>query len=96
MALILSSMFLYLVVASLVIVGWATVSTLVQYRRLAHIKGPPGAGWSNWWLIRTVSGGRAHLDFYDACRMYGMLLSLSLARMYSRSADGAGSSPTLL
>lgn len=47
------------------------LSTIRQYRRLAHFKGPPQASLSKWWLIKTVGGGRAYLDFWEVTQRYG-------------------------
>ncbi|KAH8662539.1 cytochrome P450 [Xylariales sp. PMI_506] len=50
---------------------WSISSTIRQYYRLRHIKGPAIAGFSKWWLIRHVMGGRTHLDLYEVCQKYG-------------------------
>ena len=57
---------------TLIISVWTAISTIRQYFRLQHIKGPRSAGFSKWWLIRAVGGGRTHLDLYEACEKYGM------------------------
>src|SRR3569833_1038339 len=49
-------------------------STLRQYLRLRHIRGPPTTGFSKWWLISRVTGGRTNLDLYEACQNYGKWL----------------------
>ncbi|KND92746.1 Pisatin demethylase [Tolypocladium ophioglossoides CBS 100239] len=55
-----------------VLVGlWSATSTLRQFLRLRHIPGPPSAGFSRWWLLRAVAGGRTHLDLYEACQKFG-------------------------
>ncbi|POR38486.1 Pisatin demethylase [Tolypocladium paradoxum] len=60
-----------LAAAVLLVVLWSTISTLRQFWRLRHIPGPPSAGFSQWWLVRAVGGGRTHLDLYEACQIYG-------------------------
>lgn len=55
-----------------VIIASVVLSTLRQYYRLRHIKGPASAGFSRWWLLSHVTGGRMHLDLYDVCHRYGM------------------------
>ncbi|KAK6223056.1 cytochrome P450 [Colletotrichum tabaci] len=61
-------------VAVLVLIAYGVVSTVRQYLRLRHIRGPPSAGLSKWWLVRAIGGGRAHLDFYEACEKYGPIV----------------------
>jgi hypothetical protein len=46
-------------------------SSITQYFRLRHIPGPPGAGFSKWWLIGRITSGRTHLDYYEVCEKYG-------------------------
>jgi hypothetical protein len=57
-----------------VLFSWLLVSTVRQYNRLSHIPGPPGAGWSKWWLIGRIKSGRTHLDYYEVCEKYGISL----------------------
>lgn len=57
--------------AVLLIIVWLALSTLRQYLRLRHIKGPPLAAFTQTWLIRCVGGGRTHLDLWEACQKYG-------------------------
>ncbi|KAF6835612.1 benzoate 4-monooxygenase cytochrome p450 [Colletotrichum musicola] len=64
----------YAAVAVAFAVIYGVVSVVRQYLRLRHVKGPPSTGFSKWWLIRTVYGGRAHLDFYEAYEKYGPLV----------------------
>ncbi|WQF76942.1 Putative cytochrome P450 [Colletotrichum destructivum] len=45
-----------------------------QYVRLRHIRGPPCAGFSPWWLLRAVYSGNMHLKFYEANQQYGSLV----------------------
>ncbi|KAK1771973.1 pisatin demethylase [Phialemonium atrogriseum] len=60
-----------LAAVALLLVVWTIFSTVRQYFRLRHIKGPAGTGISKWWLIRSVGGGRTHLDMYEVCEKYG-------------------------
>ncbi|KAM5353563.1 hypothetical protein ACJ41O_000213 [Fusarium nematophilum] len=60
-----------LLVASYIL--WSAVSTWRQYVRLRDFKGPRLAGFSKWWLIRTVGSGRAYLDFWDVTKTYGSI-----------------------
>jgi hypothetical protein len=53
------------------------LSSYTSYRRLAHIKGPFLAGWSNFWLVRTVYNLNTHQELYLVNKKYGMLLFLS-------------------
>ena len=49
------------------------ISTFRQFFRLRQYKGPPIAGFSKWWMIKHVGGGRTHLDVYEVCQKYGEL-----------------------
>lgn len=62
---------------ALLIAGWSLISTIRLFNRLKHIKGPPLAGLSEWWLARSVGGGRTHLDLYEVCEKYGMFPNMS-------------------
>ncbi|GKT61749.1 pisatin demethylase [Colletotrichum tofieldiae] len=67
----------YLAYASIAVsafIAFSVASIVRQYLRLRHIKGPPIAGFSNWWLVRAVGSGRTHLDFYEACEEYGPIV----------------------
>jgi hypothetical protein len=48
------------------------VQTFAAWYRLRHFKGPFPASISRLWLMRAVSGGRMHLDFWEANKKYGM------------------------
>ncbi|KAF7558832.1 hypothetical protein G7046_g5333 [Stylonectria norvegica] len=64
------------VLVALIFVGivlWSLTSTLRQYNRLRDFKGPFIAGFSKWWLIKTVGGSRAYLDFWEVTRKYGSI-----------------------
>jgi cytochrome P450 len=56
-----------------VLFSWLLLSTIQQYYRLSHIPGPPGTGWSKWWLIGRITSGRTHLDYYEVCEKYGSI-----------------------
>nr|XP_036584471.1 cytochrome p450 [Colletotrichum truncatum]KAF6793989.1 cytochrome p450 [Colletotrichum truncatum] len=60
--------------AVLVVVLYSIYSIFRQYVRLWHIRGPPGAGFSKWWLVRATYGGRLHLDLYEAYKRYGPIV----------------------
>ncbi|KAL0777984.1 hypothetical protein CaCOL14_005637 [Colletotrichum acutatum] len=47
--------------------------TAKQYRRLRHFQGPPLAALSKLWLLKTVTGSRGHLEFYNVTKKYGSL-----------------------
>ncbi|OHE95151.1 cytochrome P450 [Colletotrichum orchidophilum] len=64
----------YASIAVSAFIAYNVVSITRQYLRLRHIKGPPSAGFSKWWLVRAVGGGRTHLDFYEACEKYGSIV----------------------
>jgi len=51
--------------------AYLLVSSIAQYFRLRHIPGPPGAGFSKWWLVGRITSGRTHLDYYEVCEKYG-------------------------
>lgn len=55
-----------------VCVAYLLVSRIRQYFRLRHIPGPPGAGFSKWWLIGRITSGRTHLDYFEVCEKYGV------------------------
>ncbi|KAK7454239.1 hypothetical protein Landi51_03359 [Colletotrichum acutatum] len=44
--------------------------TAKQYRRLRHFQGPPLAALSKLWLLKTVTGSRGHLEFYNVTKKY--------------------------
>lgn len=71
--------FASLVGAGLILAAWTVISTVRQYFRLRHFKGPPTSGLSKWWLMRSVGGGRTHLDLYEVCEKYGGLATLQVA-----------------
>ena len=56
---------------ALAAVVYALATSVVAWRRLRHIPGPPGAAWSRWWLLRNTLGGEMHLGLKRACEQYG-------------------------
>lgn len=83
--------FIYASVAVSVLIIYSIASTVRQYLRLRHIKGPPGAGFSKWWLIRAIRSGRSHLEFYEACEKYGTFNTSSQQRWHLLNRIVAGS-----
>ncbi|KID94024.1 benzoate 4-monooxygenase cytochrome P450, partial [Metarhizium majus ARSEF 297] len=67
----LSDAVLYGWLALPAVLAWLAASTYYRYCRLKHIPGPPSAGFSIWWLLRSTLGGRTHLDLYEVCQKYG-------------------------
>lgn len=55
----------------LVLLAYIATSTIKSWHRLRHIPGPPGAGFSKWWMLRNTLGGNMHLATKAACREYG-------------------------
>nr|XP_036584608.1 cytochrome p450 [Colletotrichum truncatum]KAF6794126.1 cytochrome p450 [Colletotrichum truncatum] len=53
---------------------YAVALIVRQYVRLRHIRGPPSAGFSQWWLLQAVYSGNMHLKFYEANQQYGSLV----------------------
>lgn len=52
------------------------LDTIRVYRRLAHIPGPPTAGFSRLWLLRAHTSGRLHEDMYNVLCKYGSLVRI--------------------
>ncbi|KAK2051772.1 cytochrome P450 [Colletotrichum caudatum] len=77
----------YASVAVSVVVIYSIASVIRQYVRLQHIKGPPGSGFTKWWLLRAVYGGRMHLDFYDAYEKYGPLVRVGPRDLVTSDPD---------
>ncbi|KAK2036358.1 cytochrome P450 [Colletotrichum somersetense] len=77
----------YASVAVSVVVIYSIASVIRQYVRLQHIKGPPGSGFTKWWLLRAVYGGRMHLDFYDAYKKYGPLVRVGPRDLVTSDPD---------
>jgi len=62
------------------IVAWTVlyqlISRFIAWKRLNHIPGPQGAGWSKWWLVRHQFQGRICLDMEAVNNKYGMFFPL--------------------
>jgi hypothetical protein len=55
------------------------IRAYVSYRRLAHIKGPTLAAWSNFWLLKAVYRLNTHKELYDVTKRYGMFSIIPIA-----------------
>lgn len=51
------------------------VQSYLSYQRLAHIKGPFFAAWTNFWLVRSAYNKATHEDLYNVNKKYGMCFS---------------------
>jgi hypothetical protein len=49
------------------------IRAYISYRRLAHVKGPTLAAWSNFWLLKAVYRLNTHKELYDVINKYGEL-----------------------
>jgi hypothetical protein len=58
---------------SLLCVGVFIAQCIGAWYRLRHFKGPFLASFSNVWLMRAVTSGRMHLDYWEANQKYGTL-----------------------
>lgn len=58
-------------VVSLSFVAINVVLSLRTWTRLRHIKGPPIAGFTNLWMIRTIMEGNSHWVLSQAAEKYG-------------------------
>jgi hypothetical protein len=78
-----------------VLIFWSGISTWRQYSRLRDFKGPRLAGFSKWWLIRTVGSGRAYLDFWEVTKKYGKLrrIVLTVALVVNCASTNANNAP---
>ncbi|KZL86693.1 cytochrome p450 family protein [Colletotrichum incanum] len=66
-----------LATAGACLVLYITVSRLSRWRRLNHIPGPPGAGWSRLWLLVHLASGKLPNKFQEICRKYGPLVRIA-------------------
>ena len=64
---------LYLVILAVCAYGLRSYGS---YRRLAHVKGPLLASWSNFWLVRNVYNLDTHQKLYEVNKKYGVLFLL--------------------
>ncbi|KAM7192309.1 cytochrome P450 family protein [Naviculisporaceae sp. PSN 640] len=62
----------HILAAVLGFVGLYIVTTSIRtYSRLHHIPGPPGTGWSIWWLAKHQAGGTLCCDLEEVADKYG-------------------------
>ncbi|CAK7203654.1 hypothetical protein SEUCBS139899_006392 [Sporothrix eucalyptigena] len=71
----------------LVLLAYITASTIASWHRLRHIPGPPGTGFSKWWMLRNTLGGNMHLATKAACREYGPLVRLGPNQLVTNDPD---------
>ncbi|KAB5522945.1 cytochrome P450 86A1 [Coniochaeta sp. 2T2.1] len=57
--------------------AWLVVARVRAYRRLSHIPGPFGTGWTDLWLIRAQISGRISFILADANTKYGPLVRIA-------------------
>ncbi|KAK4206161.1 cytochrome P450 family protein [Rhypophila decipiens] len=50
---------------------YVAITTIREYLRLRHIPGPPGAGWSKWWIARHQMRGTMCCDLEEVADKYG-------------------------
>ena len=48
-----------------------TLKLYRDYDRLKEFKGPWATPWTNFWLVRAVSGLQTHAELYEVCQKYG-------------------------
>jgi hypothetical protein len=65
------SIWLVLAGLSLAVITYVAVASVSQWKRLKHVPGPTGTGWSKWWLLRNTLGGNMHLALERANNKYG-------------------------
>lgn len=53
-------------------VTYLIVSSIVAYRKLRHIPGPPLAAFSQLWLFNVTASGDVYLSAEQVLRKYGM------------------------
>ncbi|KUJ10127.1 cytochrome P450 [Mollisia scopiformis] len=63
----------WIVTILVALAGTFVVQTCRSWYRLRHFKGPWLASISRLWLVRSISGGRFHLDFMEVNQKYGSL-----------------------
>jgi hypothetical protein len=62
---------LFVALCAVALAAYVAATNLVSWRRLNHVPGPPGAGWSKWWMLRNTLGGSMHVALERACNKYG-------------------------
>ncbi|CAK7271325.1 hypothetical protein SEPCBS119000_004542 [Sporothrix epigloea] len=60
-------------VVAAVAVTYSIVSSIVNYRKLAHIPGPKWAAWTDFWLVRHCLSGQLVHKMRDVNSQYGKL-----------------------
>lgn len=80
-----SGMHLSLIVLLGVVVGYWIVSTIVSYRRLSHIKGPPLAAVTQLWYMKSMLSGQSAVDLSEVCDKYGTAVILPSERPFNPS-----------
>ena len=66
-----------LAVVTVLLLGvWCLARLFRSWHRLRHIPGPPLAGWSAAWLLRTLLSGRFHEHMREASERYGPLVRI--------------------
>ncbi|KAI0406531.1 cytochrome P450 family protein [Xylaria palmicola] len=55
---------------------YSTVVRFIQWRRLSHIPGPLGVGWSKLWLLRHVASGKLPKKLEEISGDYGPLVRI--------------------
>lgn len=59
------------VAAALLLCLYMLATTFHQYRRLRHFPGPPSAGFSKWWWLRSELSGEMNFRLLDVSEKYG-------------------------
>ncbi|CAK7269790.1 hypothetical protein SEPCBS57363_003778 [Sporothrix epigloea] len=72
---------------ALVLLAYTAASTIKSWHRLRHIPGPPGVGYSKWWLLRNTLGGHLHLATKAACKEYGPLVRVGPNQVVTNDPD---------
>jgi hypothetical protein len=88
------NVFAYFGLAFLLILSYFTYTTVRAWYRLRHIPGPPGAGWSKWWLFKHTWDGTMYIESAEQCFKYGacnMMLAVMLAVLWTDQYFIAGS-----
>jgi len=65
------------VAAVLLLTSWFLGRFVWSWRRLRHVPGPAGAGWSPVWLVRKLTSGYFHEHMREASDKYGPLVRIS-------------------
>ncbi|OAA68396.1 benzoate 4-monooxygenase cytochrome p450 [Niveomyces insectorum RCEF 264] len=71
----------------LLLLAYTAASSLASWNRLRHIPGPPGAGFSKWWMLRNTLGGHLHLATKAACKQYGPLIRIGPNHLVTNDPD---------